>query len=315
MVRLIQNEWIKIFKRPGTYVMIGLLILMAGVFAGFTKYDESKQKEIQNWQQVVKAENAAYEQQLKEVSNLSKDRKEYLQGQIKVNEYRIEHNVPANTKTNVFSFIEEGSDLLSFAGLFMIIIAAGIVASEYTWGTIKLLLIRPISRTNILFSKYAAVFLFGLFMISVLFLVSALIGVVLFGTSGESVHLAYEGGKVVEQSMILYLLKIYLLKSVDVFMLAAMAFMISAVFRSSSLAIGISLFLLFIGTNATMIIAMKYEWAKYLLFANTNLLQFENGQTLVDGMTLSFSITVLAVYYIIFQLLAFVTFAKRDVAA
>ncbi|MEK4028705.1 MULTISPECIES: ABC transporter permease [Bacillaceae] len=315
MVRLIQNEWIKIFKRPGTYVMIGLLILMAGTFAGFTKYDESRQKETPDWQQIIKAETAGYEKELQEDTGMSKDRKEYLQGQIKVNDYRLEHNVPIDTKTNMLSFIEGNSDLLSFAGLFMIIIAGGIVASEYTWGTVKLLLIRPISRTKILFSKYLAVVLFGLFMISVLFLVSALIGAVLFGTSGESAHLAYEGGKVVEQSMFLYLLKVYVLKSVDVFMLATMAFMISAVFRSSSLAIGMSLFLLFVGMNVTMIIAMKYEWAKYLLFANTNLMQFESGQPLVEGMTPGFSLAVLAVYYILFQLLAFTTFAKRDVAA
>lgn len=315
MIRLIQNEWIKIFKRPGTYVMIGLLILMAGTFAGFTKYDESRQKEAPSWQQVVKAENTAYEKDIAEDTHLSKDRKAYLQGQIKINEYRLKHNLPIETKTSTWSFIEEGSALLSFAGLFMIIIAAGIVAGEYTWGTVKMLLIRPISRPKILFSKYAAVVLFGLFMISVLFVISALIGIVLFGSSDTSVHLVYEGGKVVEQNMLLYLFKIYLLKSVDVFMLATMAFMISAVFRSSSLAIGISLFLLFIGTNVTMLIAMKYEWAKYLLFANTNLLQYENGQALVDGMTFGFSLAVLAIYYVCFQLLAFITFTKRDVAA
>ncbi|KMY54854.1 hypothetical protein AC623_13685 [Bacillus sp. FJAT-27231] len=315
MIRLIQNEWIKIFKRPGTYVMIGLLILMACMFAGFTKYDENRQKEPASWQQVVQAENAAYEKEMTEGTHLSKDRKDYLQGQIKINEYRLEHNLPADTKKTTWSFIEDNSQLLSLAGLFMIIIAAGIVAGEYTWGTVKMLLIRPISRPKILFSKYAAVVLFGLFMISVLFVVSALIGAVLFGSSETSVHFAYEGGKVMEQNLFLYLLKIYLMKSVDVFMLATMAFMISAVFRSSSLAIGISLFLLFIGTNVTMLIAMKYEWAKYLLFANTNLLQYENGQTLVDGMTLGFSLAMLAVYYAVFQLLAFVTFTKRDVTA
>lgn len=316
MGRLIRNEWIKIFKRPGTYVMIGLLILMTGVFAGFTKYDESRQKDTLNWRQVVQAENAQYENTLKEATEISKDHKAYLEGQIKVNEYRLANNVPIDTKTSTLSFIEENSSLLSFAGLFMIIIAGGIVAGEYSWGTIKMLLIRPISRPKILLSKYAAVVLFGLFMIAILFVVSALIGAVLFGSSSHSaVHLAYEGGKVVEQNMIVYLSKVYLLKSIDVFMLATMAFMISAVFRSSSLAIGISLFLLFVGSNVTMLIAMKYDWAKYLLFANTNLMQYEEGQTLVDGMTIGFSITVLVIYYLVFQLLAFFTFAKRDVAA
>ena len=110
-------------------------------------------------------------------------------------------------------------------------------------------------------------------------------------------------------------MKLYVLKSVDVFILATMAFMISAVFRNSSLAIGISLFLLFMGPNVTYLLAMRYDWTKYVLFANTNLLQYETGNAMVEGMTLGFSIAVLAVYYVVFQLLAFFVFSKRDVAA
>ncbi|WP_100331672.1 ABC transporter permease [Bacillus xiapuensis] len=315
MFRLIKNEWIKIFKRPGTYVMIGLLVLMVAGIAGLTKYSDSKQQEQANWEQVVKAEIAGYQKQLKEDSYMTKDQKEYIKGQIKVNEYRLQNDVPADVKTTMWTFIEDNAQLLNFVGLFMIIIAAGSVASEYTWGTIKLLLIRPISRPKILLSKYLGVVLFGLFMMAVLFLLSSLIGAILFGTSGQSVHLAYEGGKVVEQSLVLHLAKLYLLQSISVFMMATMAFMISAAFRSSSLAIGIAMFLLFMGPSVTGLIAMKYDWAKYSLFANTDLLQFETGRVLVDGMTLGFSLTVLAVYFIIFHVLAFTIFSKRDVAA
>ncbi|OAH56103.1 ABC transporter permease [Domibacillus aminovorans] len=106
-----------------------------------------------------------------------------------------------------------------------------------------------------------------------------------------------------------------MLKSVDVFIIATMAFMISAVFRNSSLAIGVSLFLLFKGPNVTYLLAMRYEWTKYILFANTNLLQYETGSAIVEGMNFGFSIAILAVYYTAFQLLAFFVFSKRDVAA
>jgi ABC-2 type transport system permease protein len=112
------------------------------------------------------------------------------------------------------------------------------------------------------------------------------------------------------------LIKTYLLKTIDVVMMATMAFMISTVFRSSSLAIGISLFLLFVGGNATSLLALRFDWAKFSLFANTDLTQY-TGFTppLVDGMTMGFSITMLIIYFIIFQLLAFIVFNKRDVAA
>ncbi len=315
MIGLIQNEWIKQFKRPGTYVMIGLLLIMVAAFAGFTKYEESKQTEQQNWQQIVQSELAMYEQQLKEQPNMTADQKEYIEGQIAIHEYRLSENVPVPTSEYMWSFVEGSSDFLSFAGLFMIIVAGGIVASEYTWGTVKLLLIRPISRPKILFSKYAFVVLFGLFLMMALFLYSVIIGATLFGISGESTHLAYVNGQVVEQNMLVHLMKLYVLKSVDVFILATMAFMISAVFRNSSLAIGISLFLLFMGPNVTYLLAMRYDWTKYVLFANTNLLQYETGNVMVEGMTLGFSIAVLAVYYVVFQILAFFVFSKRDVAA
>jgi ABC-2 type transport system permease protein len=314
MFLLIQNEWIKLFKRRGTYVMIGLLLLMVSAFAAFTKYEENKQSEQPDWKQVVQAENAAYAQQLNDQREMTADQRAHIEGQIEINEYRLTENVPVQTSEYMWSFVENASDFLQVAGLFMIVVAGGIVANEYTWGTIKLLLIRPISRSKILLSKYVAVVLFGLFLVSMLFLFSVIIGAALFGLSGQSAHLAYANGQVAEQNMLFHLVKIYAMKSVEVTILATMAFMISAVFRSSSLAIGISLFLLFVGPNVTYILSMRYEWAKYLLFANTPLLQYETGTAMVEGMTISFSLIMLLAYFLVFHLFAFTVFAKRDVA-
>jgi ABC-2 type transport system permease protein len=98
-------------------------------------------------------------------------------------------------------------------------------------------------------------------------------------------------------------------------MLATMAFMISAVFRNSSLAIGLSLFLMFMGGQVTRLISMKFDWAKYSLFANTDLLQYFEGVPMVQGMTLGFSIMMIFIYFLFFQALAFYVFKKRDVAA
>ena len=77
-------------------------------------------------------------------------------------------------------------------------------------------------------------------------------------------------------------------------MLATMAFMISAVFRNSSLAIGLSIFLMFTGAELTGLLAMKFEWAKYVLFANTDLMQYFEGVPMVEGMTLPFSLIMIS---------------------
>ena len=186
------------------------------------------------------------------------------------------------------------SNLIQFAGLFAIIIAAGIVASEFNWGTIKLLLIRPIDRGKILASKYLAVIVFALMLLSVLFVFSSLLGLILFGTPETAVpYLNYFDGKITEQSYALHLVIFYAMKSINMIMLATMAFMISAVFRNSSLAIGLSIFLMFTGAELTGLLAMKFDWAKYILFANTDLMQYFEGIPMVDGMTLTFSMIMI----------------------
>jgi ABC-2 type transport system permease protein len=315
MLNLIKNEWIKIFKRVGTWVMLGLLILIVGVVGAFTKYEDSKVKETDNWKQELTAQVESDKQVLSE-NGMDKYSKGMFEKNIAINEYRIKNDIEPNKKETVWTFVETNGFAVTLVGLFAIIVAAGIVAGEFSWGTIKLLLIRPISRTKILLSKYITVILYGVTMLVILFAVSSLLGLILFGGSGQSVHLAYIDGDVVEQNIVWYLIKTYLLLSIDVTMMATMAFMISSVFRSSSLAIGISLFLLFAGGNATAILAMKFDWAKYSLFANTDLTQYTGfSQPMVEGMTMGFSITMLLIYFAIFQFLAFFVFKKRDVAA
>ncbi len=316
MLSLVRNEWTKIFKRVGTYVMLGLLILIIGVTAAFTKYDDSKAKETENWKQELAAEIEGNQQALAQNPKMDKFSKKDLERRIAVSEYRIENEIQPKVKETTWSYVETNAYLVIVVALFTIIVAAGIVASEFSWGTIKLLLIRPISRTKILLSKYISVLLFGMSMLFVLFVLSYLLGLILFGGADQSAHLSYVDGKVVEQSIVVFLIKTYLLKSIDVVMMATMAFMISAVFRSSSLAIGISLFLLFVGSNVTALLAFKFDWAKYSLFANTDLTQYTGFTSpLVDSMTMGFSITMLIIYFFIFQLLAFIVFNKRDVAA
>lgn len=318
MLNLVYNEWIKIFKRAGSYVMIGLIILGVIGSGALTKYYEGKVDtgSKKDWKTEVTAQIKADEQQIKDMPTTAASAKKFYEKNIEINKYRLTHNMAPSDQSSGFSFIKDNTMFISFVGLFTIIIAAGIVASEFSWGTIKLLLIRPLKRSKILLSKYLTVIVFGIFMLAILFVTSAIVGFVLFGSgSGDNVHLAYTDGHVVEQNMLWYLIKTYLLSSIDVIMLITMAFMISAVFRNSSLAIGISVFLLLMGGNITQLLASKFDWAKFILFANTNLMQYFDGIPLVEGMTLGFSLIMLLVYFIIFIVLAFGVFMKRDVAA
>jgi ABC-2 type transport system permease protein len=316
--KLIINEWVKIFRRPGTYVMIGILVLFILAFAGINKYEEINSEPMNNtsWKQDLEIQLTNDKQALSEMGKTNSNLKMFYDREIAIKEYQLEHDMAPQTENHVWSFVRDAQAAISFAGLFTIVIAAGIVASEFSWGTVKLLLIRPLSRSKILLSKYLTVGLFGLLLLVIIYTLSTIVGLLLFGLpSNEVPHLAYVNGEVVERNIAFYLVGQYFLGSIDILMIGTMAFMISAVFRNSSLAIGISLFLFLMGGTATMLLASRFEWTKYILFANTNLSIYFDGVPPIEGMTLAFSVIILIIYFVVFHLLAFSVFSKRDVAA
>ena len=128
--------------------MIGLLILMVTVTGAFIKYQErgGSVPDNQNWEQGLRMENASLKKQLEEMGNtVPNSTIHYYERQISLNEYRIEHQISPNEDYSIWGFVNDTSQLIDFAGLFTIIISGGIVASEFNWGTVKLLLIRPIN--------------------------------------------------------------------------------------------------------------------------------------------------------------------------
>ena len=298
--------------------MIGLLAVSILGLGAFLKYDESKNPSHDNtqWKQEIENQLTADRVALADVGKRNVNMKMYYEREIALNEYRIQHDIAPQTDNHIWSFVNDSQAVITLAGIFTIIIAAGTVSSEFTWGTVKLLLIRPISRSKILLSKYVTVLLFGLLQLALIYILSSLVGLILFGLPSSDIpHLAFTNGEVVEQNIVIHLIGQYFLSSIDIVMIATMAFMISAVFRNSSLAISLSLFLLFMGGTATMLLASRFEWTKYFLFANTDLSVYFDGVPPIEGMTLTFSIIMLVIYFVIFHVLAFGIFGKRDVAA
>ena len=311
--RLVHNENIKIYKRMGTWVMIGILILVVALVGIFTKFvlDPGSNAD---WKAQLSAENAQLTESL-ESAPMLEAQKRLLKERIALNEYRIEHDVEPIKRDSLWGYMVDATTFTGIAALFTIVIAAGMVASEFSWGTVKLLLIRPVSRTKIVLANYASNLLFALLMLLLLFSTSFLFGILFFGFGGaETPYLSYSNGRVIEQNMVTHIIELFGFRSIDLIMMVTLAFMISTVFRSSSLAIGISLFLMFTGPQLVQLLS-QYDWAKYILFANTDLQQYTTGTPLVEGMTMTFSIVMLLIYFALFAFLSLYIFKKRDVAA
>ncbi|WP_077324356.1 ABC transporter permease [Virgibacillus siamensis] len=308
-MNLLINEQFKLYIRKSTwimYILTAAIIIGLAFMSNFTAPNEKYQ--VDNWEQVLKDENA----EMKKEADKEGMMQSFYSGQIERNNFFLKNDIqPA--AYDAWQFVMENEFLLSLVSLFTIIVAAGIIANEFRWGTIKLLLIRPISRTKILAAKYVSVLIFALLTLVFVLLFSWLVGLVFFGMNGMDPHIVMhtnEGYAYV--SVIERIVEGYGYQLVTLLMMATFAFMISAIFRQSALAIGLAIFLMFAG-NAVVAFLAKYDWSKFILFANTDLQQYANN-TAAEGMSLGFSIAVLAVYYIIFLVLTWVFFAKRDVA-
>lgn len=312
-LNLLWNEQIKLYAKKATWAMVIILMLLVvgmGLLTKFTDSGISEKTYGDGWQAELQKENEQLEKEMETDEMAQYSNPLYIEK----NNFHLENDIKP-TPYDAWQFVYDNSLLASLISLFTIIVAAGIVSNEFKWGTIKLLLIRPISRAKILLSKYVSVLIFAFTMLVVLLVFSWLVGAVLFGVNGLAptfVHTVMTGYE--ESNVISEIVQQYGLSMVTLLMMASFAFMISTIFRSSGIAIGLAIFLMFAG-NTVVGFLSKYEWAKYILFANTDLKQYYNGiGPMNDSMTLTFSIIVLAVYLVIFLAAAWTAFIKRDVA-
>ena len=311
-MKYVRNEWMKLWAKKSSWVMlIIMLVLVAGPAAIMKYFDEPVNE---NWQETLQQENIEYQNMLQDEATLAED-KAYFQELIVMNEYRLANDIPPQTSTTIDSFMDFVLDLSRmFVTIFTVVVAAGIVSSEFSTGTIKMLLTRPVARWKILLSKLVATILYGLFIYVVTLAFSALVGVILWGTT-VSTPLELIDGVVKEVNVWESYFEMLALSFSDFFMSIFLAFMIGSVFSSSSLAVGLTLFISFMGATVVMLLS-KYEIAKYIWITHTDLTQYATGYSpMIEGLTLPFSLTMNVIYAALFLVVTFTFFMKRDVTA
>jgi ABC-2 type transport system permease protein len=314
---LLTNEWIKIFSRIRTWIFIALPIL---IIIGVAVYDKvATDAEVnENWKQDL---TQTLEDDKKALEDAKKNNEneiyiDMLESNIKQNEYAIENDISPNEKTT-WKYMKEMAPISSLIGLFVIVVASDIVSSEFSKGTIKMLLIRPYSRWKILLSKFLATLGFAFVMWLVVIATTWLVGGLAYGFGGidQTYLVVTDNQEVRERTVVEYVFANIGVEFIELTALVALSFMISTLFMSNSVAIGVAMFTMFAGNTIVMLLANK-DWIIYTLFANMDLSTLIDGQNqLIKDLTLPFSISMLAIYTAVMLAITFTVFQKRDVKA
>ncbi|MCS1352539.1 ABC transporter permease [Mechercharimyces sp. CAU 1602] len=316
LLRLIQNENMKTFNRIGTYIMIALLLLasLGYTIANKQLHADSAFGEIpQNpqWKEELQSQNNEYAKVIAD-PNQNYRYKQNLENRIATNEYRLAHNLPISV--DMWSYLDESRNIIVLVTLFAIFAVSTSVAGEFSWGTIKLLLLRPIKRRKILLAKYLSSLYYALTLLTLLFVSSLIFGGIFFGWSSPSIALTIVEGEVIEKSMFLKALTNYGYSIVEMVMMVSFAFMISTLFRSSSMATGVSIALYLSSSTITgILLGMNIEWVKYSFLTNLRLDMYATHSPFFEDMTLPFSVTILSIHLLLFLLVSWTVFQRRDV--
>ena len=324
---LVSIENTKLWKRVSAKVMFLIMIILILAAAGIYKYYTVSQKVpndvkvSQNWKQELQANVALQKNQLKQTEDGKNNAAKAFTGSLKKgiaeSEYRISNNIKPESQKSVWSRSTEFSANAGYSGLialFVIIACSALVAGEFSEGTMKMMISRPYKRYEILSAKLVATIIYGLELLVATFLLNFIMMGVLFGFNGIGAkEMLWTSSSIMYIPAVLKTIIVFLLDYLQVLVYVIIAFAISAISRSRSMATGFSLFLLFVGSTIINMVAMYFSWGKYLPLGMSNFSRYVTLGAPIGGTTLAFALGLSTIYSIIFAFVGYYVFEKRDI--
>ncbi|MFS0637313.1 ABC transporter permease subunit [Mesobacillus foraminis] len=313
MFYLVKNEMMKLFGKKANWVYI--LILIIAVAIGGMVQQKLGGEPSQNWREKTQAEVTQLQKDLEAAPD---EEKEWIAEEIQKKQQYLDENIDPNAASNWHFMNGTVIGMGTLVTLFAVIVASASVSSEFADGTIKQLLIRPHQRWVILLSKYLSVLIYSLMLLAVLIVSGYIVGTILFGSgdfNAKFVEITLEGEKIAVVGTQFLLKVLYYIPSLLVVL--TIAFMLSTLFKSQALAVGVGIFVLFLSSTLggiMILLTEKYTWTKFLIFPHLDLTVYALQEKILQDVTLPVSLATLAVYYIVFLLITFAFFQKRDIS-
>jgi len=320
---LVENEVLKLLKRRRFRVALLILIALNGLIV-FAQTQARDRRPRRDWR-IESQERVARMQNWERSRRLPQTQLRWVRYEIARVQYHLDRNIdPEAISGPLFArgFASASSYLLF--PLLAILFAADIVSSEFAQGTIKLLLTRPVGRARVLSSKFAALAVAITLTVALGGVVAYLFGGLAFGYRGWGAPVlagfrlagdTFDPAAVRTLTLWKDTLLAFGLAWFATLAVGAIAFLTSVVLRSTAAAMGTMLAALIAGTILPRV-APTWEAQRYLFVTNLPLPDYYSGSPApIEGMTVPFSVVVLAVWAVSAALVAYGVFMRRDVLA
>jgi ABC-2 type transport system permease protein len=322
---LVKNEILKIIKKKRFLVVVLVLAALIPIFTyAQLKVAQNAEKQFgtTDWRITTQQQIYDYTNRLGS-ARVPEEWKKFMMVQVQQLQYYLDKDINPRAPSGVTFTIGFLSETVSmFLPLLVLAIASDLVSGERSGGTIKMLLTRPVLRWRILTSKFIALLLFVSLIIVITIALSYLISGFVFGYGGwdmpvltgfqvSGTDVSTEFVHTIDQW--LFLIMQGGLAWFSVMTVACLALMVSVLVRSTAASIVVMMASIIAGLILANM-ASSWESAKYLFMVNLDLPKYLTGQVPpIEGMTLPFSMIVLAVWAIGALIVSFSVFTKQDI--
>jgi len=267
------------------------------------------------------AKGYTYEEYKKDYEKKTKS----IEQAIALDWYSLENDIPQVKFDNDIRNSLDRTYLMyvSVAIILCIIIGGGIVSSEYSTGTVRLLMIRPVSRWKILFSKLISVFIIGYGVLLTTVILNIISSGIVNGFGGLATKvISFSGETIVKQNFVIYIMPKLLFSSISLIFIIALVFAISTIIKNTALAVGLTTVAYLGSSVATMIMAsLGMRWVGKTILPYMNLSTFITNSDYTEMFKSQYSIVLnstmgaiqLSVFATILIIASFLVFQKRDV--
>ncbi|NBG87151.1 ABC transporter permease subunit [Isachenkonia alkalipeptolytica] len=331
LYNLVGNEILKLFMKKRLFVVLGILLILIGLFAYGEQYTRDRTEarvaeelgieDVDDWREITNQQLRDLDRRL-ENPFIPEEGRASLEVRAEQLRYYLEEDInPTTFSAGQFmsNFMEQS--IFLFLPLLIILLGADIVSKESTTGTIKLLMTRPVPRWKILTSKVLALMVLEMLVIFAMAGISLVIAYFTFGSLGfgepvitgfRIVDGSLDTSNIQTVSLGLYNIMVYSLGYIVAFTIGKMALMVSVLVKSTPAAIGIMMSSLIGGTFLSFFIG-DWELTRYLFNVNLQLTDFLSGNLQqVEGLSLGFSVAVLMAWALGSVIIAYGVFQYKD---
>ena len=233
----------------------------------------------------------------------------------------------SNTKTNAYDFAYFALKLCAFIIIiYCVVLAAGSIAGEQQAGTLKLLAIRPYSRTKLFLGKMMATISVGVILLLLSSIATLIAGVITYSASSLPVLVIFNASQAIKMNVFLEFFVMLFTMFFELVFFVIMAYGISTIFKSNVGAVAISIMIYFVSlilnTMASSISALRF-----LPFTNMNLFKYFGSSFLsnstgflfsvltpsvVVGADFVFSVLISGIFALVVLIATIFVFNKRD---